>query len=718
MTEQLTIDQIAAMGRNGISRAEVRGFLGRDMTDSESMEFYKARGAAKLQKKINRQRKTPDVSNSRVERFRKKEREVELLPVEDMRRRTRLEKDTASWLRFYMPNSFPYPFCKSHHALIEGIEWAAKTGEGFADAEPRGQGKSTTARGVAVKLAATGVIRFPVLVNWKHIDAKAALELWLKTLCDNQMFAADYPEICAPFMRSTHATALKNLTWKHNGEKCGAMVDTLSKVITLPNSIGAIAARSAQGDAKGLNAMMPDGTILRPDFVLFDDSQDPDQAGNPSAVRNTIDTLENVFLGMAGPQKRLCCAFIGTVEHADDVVEYFLKRRGWKSNRVSRIMRWPDGSQGGTWEAEDGCEVRRLWADWRDIYDGDDGQKAANKFFRKNKKTMIGKMEVNWIHRFDKDKDVGPYDAAMRDWFHLGADVFARGQQNQPLKKGVDVYTLTPQLVCAKQADRAPLVVPARCEIATVGTDINPSYALTTCSIGFAPDFSADYLWYGRFTDYPLPATPEMSQTQREQTIYDALWRHGAQILAMPIQHKAWMIDGGGAQSNVAKKFRYEWNKRYPQLPVFIGYGRAGKAARINASNDKIRQRGDNWILCRAPDKDYRTDEWVLWHADYWREIQQRAWTCEPGSPGGATLPKGDHREFSEEVTREKLIAKGLVGDKMVWDFQKGPGKVDFPDAANMAYVMASILGMAPGGTVRREKAKAVYFSSRPTDRR
>jgi hypothetical protein len=133
-------------------------------------------------------------------------------------------------------------------------------------------------------------------------------------------------------------------------------------------------------------------------------------------------------------------------------------------------------------------------------------------------------------------------------------------------------------------------------------------------------------------------------------------------------------------------------------LPVYIGYGRAGKAARVSARNDTIRARGDNWILCRQKDKDYGQEEWILWHADAFREIQQRAWTTEPGSPGGATLPKGHHRDFAEEICREKLKAKGLVGDKMVWDFVKAPGKNDFSDAAGMAYALAAVFGVTSGG--------------------
>lgn len=663
--------------------------------------------------KEERRKNKPDISNNRVDKFRKKEREVELLSVENEARRRRLEKDTPAWLRWYLNNAFPYPFSTSHIDLIEGIEWAARTGEGFADAEPRGQGKSTTARGVTVKLVSTGIVRFPVLVNWKHSDAKDALGLWLKTLCDNPRFAADYPEICAPFIRSTHATALKNLTWAHNGNKCGAMLDTLNKVITLPDSRGAIAARSAQGDAKGLNAMMPDGTILRPDFVLFDDAQNPDAAANPKAVRATIDKLENIFLGMAGPQKRLCSALVGTVEHEDDVIDYFLKRNGWRHNKVSRIIKWPDGSHGGTWDASDGCESRILWDQWREIYDGDGGQKKANRFFRKNKKKMTGKMEVNWKHRFDKTKDVSAIDAAMHDWFALGEDVFARGQQNHPLVKGVDVYHLTPDIIASRTTDREPYARPEWAELIVCGTDINPSYALTTAVIAFGRDRTAAVIWYGKYDGAPLPTKKEMSETQKEQIIYGALCRHGEQLLMHPNHAPQWIIDGGGAQSNVAKKFSFEWNRKHPEMSVIVAYGRAGKSARVSARNETIRKRGadGSWILCRDRDAQYGWTEWLLWNADQWREIMQRAWTCDTGAPGGATLPNGHHREYCEHLCREKLKGKIELNGRMIYDFEKSAGMNDYADATNMCYVLADVNGIGSGGVKPQKKlAHAVIY--------
>lgn len=699
MIDQLTDATIKGLCGRGVSMAQAAAMIGRGLTDEERTLFRKYAGILKTKGPVKRETGAAS-SADRVKALRERQRALDCQPCADPARRKRLERDPVKWLRWYMETAFTFPFSDGHLLLIERVIHAAKTGEGTATAQPRGEGKSTILTGVLIYLVVTGVLRFPVLVGWKHDDAKKALASWLRMLCDNERFAADYPEICTPFRHSTHATALKNLTWKHNGKPIGAMVDNMSKVVTLPGSMGAIAARSAQGDSKGLSAMMPDGTVLRPDFLAIDDAQDPKQADNASAVAKTIDNLENVFLGMGGRQKRLAAAAACTVEREGDVSCHFLTRNGWTATLVSRIQTWPDGSQGGTWEREQGCPIRALWDEWRGIYLGD-GQQKANAFFRKNRKHMVGKMEVSWIHGYDHDKEVSAYDAAMHMWYTLGPDVFARGQQNKPLKRGVDVYNIMPEVVMSRAVDRAPYVVPERTEVITVGTDINPSYALTSCVIGFDRDASADYLYYGRHTDAPLPCTPTMSETQRQAAIFDALTRLGMQLLAMPCKPKGWMIDGGGAQSAVAKKFRYEWNRRHPELPVTIGYGRSGKSARISARNETIRARGDNWILCRQKDKDYGSEEWVLWHADAFREIMQRAWTCEIGSPGGATLPRGQHREFGEEICRERLKAKGMVGDKMVWDFEKGAGKNDFPDAAGMAYAMASILGVNSGGVTR-----------------
>lgn len=637
---------------------------------------------------------------------RKVNRRIPRRKPENLPRRQRYERDPAAWLRFYGGHAmFPYPFSDGHKAIIDKTITAARTGAGVAVAAPRGEGKTTVFRGVTVYLVVKAIVRFPVLVGWKHGDAKEALKTWMRMFTDSVEFRADYPEFCQPFEHSTHATALRNLAWEDTEQITGAMVDNSLKLITLPDSRGAIACRSAQGDAKGLSAILPDGTVLRPDFVLFDDAQDPRKAGSPDMVRKTIDTVENVFLGMAGPQKRLTAACACTVEAEGDVSCHFLTRHGWTSTRISRIEAWPDGSDGGTWEpkAEDPCKV--AWDEWRDIYLGQ-GQAPANTYFRRHRKLMTGKTIVSWVHRFEPGKDVCAVDAAMREWYDKGEDVFSRGQQNRPIKRGVDVCRLTSDIVASRVTDRAAGEVPDWCEVIAAGTDINPSLYLSTVVAGFGKDMTNAVLWYGRYDEPPLPTNDTMSKTEFDAAVYGALMKQGDRLLAMTGRPNLWVIDANGDQARAVRRFALHWNAAHPEMPCIPAYGRSGRTARLSARNETIRRRGEQWFLCRDRDPEFlRIVEWAIYHSDYWKEVMQRAWTCEVGAPGGATLPKGGHYEFGAECSNERLKDKTELSGRMIWDYQV-IGRHDYGDALYMAYVGASMQGVGTGGaTPRSERA-------------
>jgi hypothetical protein len=269
----LTTEQLQQLALSGLTNRQIAASLGRDMTEAERMAVDRARGLAKV-RKAAQLAKQPQSGKDRVAKHREKGRRIICPEPEDWKRRAKLEKDPPKWLMHYMQMSFPFPFSAGHKKLIDAILESAHTGEGTATAQPRGEGKSSVCRGMGFYLQAIKLVRFPVLVGWKHMDAGAAFGMWLRMLSSSPEFAADYPEIATPFAYSIHKTALGNLVWAntieylgvHEGNKTGASVDTMHKVLQLPNNIGAIAARSAKGDAKGLNATLLDGTVLRPDF--------------------------------------------------------------------------------------------------------------------------------------------------------------------------------------------------------------------------------------------------------------------------------------------------------------------------------------------------------------------------------------------------------------------------------------------------------------------
>lgn len=644
---------------------------------------------------------------SGAERFRayqERKRAIKRRKPENPRRRKRLEKNPEKWLMWYLAPAFPAPFSAGHKELIRNTVSAADTRTGSATAQPRGEGKTTVLRGTTMYLVATRKVRFPVLVGWKHPDAGAAFSAWLTMLCDSERFTADYPELCDPFTVSTHATALASLVWDDNGKKTGASVSKIDKLVVLPDGFGAIAARSAQGDAKGLNVTLLDGTVLRPDFILLDDAQDPKQAGNPDAVAKTIDTIENVFLGMAGPQKRLTAAAACTVEAEDDVSMHWLSRPGWASVTVARVEKWPDGSTGGTWESEKDCPLRSMWSEWWEICQND-GQKKANTFFRKKRKAMSGAMVVSWKHRYDKEVNVCAIDAAMYDWHNMGEDVFARGQQNQPLAQGVDVYSITPAQVASKvDEDREPWAIPEGTDHVVVGIDTNPSVGLSWVALALTYDRTAAVVAYGIWTGSTLPTTPTMTTDQEETAIQQA----AAELEEMleeklAVRPSMLVYDGRGSRQAI---IRYCQRLGKKGLPRIRAYGEAARHYRPNAR--KTVRVGEYWRIS----KDGR-DQWCNFHSDYWLELTQRAFTCAEGVTGAATLPKGRHGGFCRQMCAERLMWKRDTPSGMEWRWAVPNGANDLPDAMKMAYVGASIVGCGKGPEKKAKKKMRIPIGRR-----
>jgi hypothetical protein len=318
-------------------------------------------------------------------------------------------------------------------------------------------------------------------------------------------------------------------------------------------------------------------------------------------------------------------------------------------------------------------------------------------------------MQVSWTHRFEPGKDVCAIDAAMREWYDKGEDVFSRGQQNRPIKRGVDVCRLTADVVVSRATDRAACEVPDWCEVIAAGTDINPSLYLSTAVAGFGKDITNAVLWYGRYDKAPLPTNDTMSRTEFDAAVYGALMKHGEQqLLGLPCRPKLWVIDANGDQSRAVRRFALHWNAAHPEMQCVAAYGRSGRTAKLAARNDTIRRRGEQWFLCRDRDPEFlRVVEWVIYHSDYWKEVMQRAWTCEVGAPGGATLPKGNHFEFGAECSNERLMDKVELSGRMVWDYQ-AVGRHDYGDALYMAYVGASLQGVGTGGATPHVQRKTL----------
>ena len=703
--------QLAALAQTGASLREIVATIGHDLDADERLIVDRARVVARVkrQKDADVRRKS---ATTRKQDQRKRDRSIPHRQVDDVARRNRLEKNAPDWLMWYMgENTFPYDWSESHREIIHNAENAGITGTGAAVAAPRGEGKTTIMRGMAINLLARRIVRFPVLAGWVKGHADEAFQRWLQMLAESPKFAADYPELTQPFEESTHNLALRNFTWSDSDKPIGAAVRTLHKLIVLPDSLGAIAARSVQSDVKGLNATLPDGTILRPDLLLLDDTQDPAQADNPDAVKKVVDKIENVFFGLAGPQKRLTVFNANTVEAEGDVSCHFLNRKGWASIRISRITSWAGGSKGGKWDIEKDDPIRMLWDEWNRIR-LDEGEKKCIKYYLNNYDNMTEGMTVSWEHRFDKER--GEPDAlysAMYEYYDKGADVFARAQQNIPLVQNVNIYNLTPALIQSRTSTLIQYEQPEWGRSIVASTDLNPSYAFTTACVTFGEDQSAAVTTYGLYEGLDGHGIVKGDATPRErsQKVYAALIIVGKELAALPDKPDLWMIDAGGTDFKTVLRFC----KECMTLCGLKAIGATGRGARNYRPNGRSVFGAPREECHMAIDRKVRPIvKWIAWNADHWKETSQRAWLAPVGSQGSCSLYNGEHQDFTEQICREVLKGKGEVGGQMFWNWHTQPNKHDYCDVMAQAYVGAAWLGIETEGYNPKNKPAAAFFAS------
>ncbi len=140
--------------------------------------------------------------NTRAERVAKFHLLGQLVPRRkciDMSKRRRLEKASPKWLRFFFPRTFYLDWGPTHLQIIEKCDYAIEHGEWTAASAPRGEGKSATVNGMAIKSLLSGKAVFPAVIPWKSKDASKAMRFWKNALSFNPLLADYYPEICDPF---------------------------------------------------------------------------------------------------------------------------------------------------------------------------------------------------------------------------------------------------------------------------------------------------------------------------------------------------------------------------------------------------------------------------------------------------------------------------------------------------------------------------------------
>jgi reverse gyrase len=104
------------------------------------------------------------------------ERNIELPPIVDMKRRAACLKSLAKFCRTYFPDIFCKPWSKNHRACIKKMEYAIRNGGQFCLALPRGEGKTVLSQAAALWAVLNGHRLYPVLIGATEPKAEKLLK--------------------------------------------------------------------------------------------------------------------------------------------------------------------------------------------------------------------------------------------------------------------------------------------------------------------------------------------------------------------------------------------------------------------------------------------------------------------------------------------------------------------------------------------------------------
>jgi len=668
--------------------------------------------------------------------------------VKDPKRRKACERDLHRFLTTYFPHSTGLkPFSPDHIRVIERIQKCALKGGRFLQAVYRGFAKSTIAENTAIWATAYGHRGYVVLFGADKGAADDQIESIRLELETNDMLYDDFPEMCHP-VRALDGKPQRCKSQACDGErthiefKAGRIVlaDVRVPKGWMPRAkagsrapcAGAILrTKGLMGGSRGLKHKRPDGTAVRPDFVILDDFQTDESANSPPQCMKRLGVIKKSVVKLAGHSKSLAIVGNATVIAKNDAVDQILtlpEYAAWQTERIPLVRKWADAHE-TVWLA--------TYKDLRTTYDRDDPESqtrahaAATAYYRQHRAEMDAGCEVSWEHCYDAETEISAVQHAYNALIDDGEEAFMSEYQQQPLEVQLGSGAMTVEAVRAKASGRAWRTVPAAAKWLTAHVDVHDDLLFWSV-LAIAADATATVVDYGA---WPRQSRSYFTLRDARPTLRDWCHQAAAASRQQPPTSKEAVIQAGLValcRALLATEYARDdgVHASIDRLGVDIGYVEdtvmeairaigAGprvvpvRGVGITASSKPLiewkipaKDKGDHWIWTVEQGRRYRV---VKFDTNNWKSRLRNAVVAAAGDAGSLTLPgkPEEHLLLGEHLAAEYPNETEGRGRKLEeWSLRPGLDNHHLDNLAN-CLVFGSVLGAVLPGTSGVRKARA-----------
>lgn len=673
--------------------------------DSEAYERHKQRAAKRWRDMAEAGRDLGDIP-----------------PPEKPDRRDEGGKSFRFFLETYFPERFPLAWSPDHLKVIALVERTVRDGGLFALAMPRGSGKTTICECAALWAVLYGYHSFVSLIGSTGDLAARILASIKSELENNDILAADFPEVCIP-VRELDGKANRCAGQTHKGSR--TLIQWRKNLIVLPSIPGSVAAESVimtfpiLGAIRGVKYTRSDGVIVRPTLVIPDDPQTDESAPSPLQCSRRLKVMNGAILKLAGPGKRIAALCPCTVIVKDDMADKLLDREinpHWHGERCKALYAFPNRMD--------------LWKQWAviradSLRAGGEGREAR-EFYAANREQMDEGALVAWPQRFDPG-DLSALETAMRSFFEDKYSFFAE-QQNEPIDELRTEGDLKPADIVTRFSGRPRGIVPVWASKLTSFIDVQERLLFWLVAAWRPEDFTGTVIDYGTWPGQNGRRYFTYSDAQHLLEAggagVEAKLRRGLLACEGEILGRAWQREDG-SQMRISRCLidsGYQMNTIFEHCRVspYASIVMPSRGVPIKATSKPMHewnkaqgdQKGFHWFISPQHENS-RLIRWIRVDVNFWKSFCVERLRQAIGDPGALTLfgqsrTDADHDMIADHLCAERGVPVEAMGRRIV-EWQQPANQADnhwwdcLVGAAAAASVEGSILA---GQTKPRDMSK------------